>query len=76
MHDFHDILDKQVFKCQKGYSRFASETATEGALLKKAVLKHFAVFDLETCNFIKDTHRERAPSYKTPALTKSTNMGI
>ena len=25
---------------------------------------------------IKDTHREKAPSNKTPALTKSTNMGI
>ena len=24
----------------------------------------------------KDTHREKAPSYKTPALTKSTNMYI
>ena len=24
----------------------------------------------------KDTHREKAPSNKTPALTKSTNMGI
>ena len=25
---------------------------------------------------IKDTHREKAPSNKTPALTKSMNMGI
>ena len=25
---------------------------------------------------IKDTHREKAPSNKTPALTKSANMGI
>ena len=25
---------------------------------------------------IKDTHREKARSNKTPALTKSTNMGI
>ena len=24
----------------------------------------------------KDTHREKAPSNKTPALTKSTDMGI
>ena len=24
----------------------------------------------------KDTYREKAPSNKTPALTKSTNMGI
>ena len=27
-------------------------------------------------NLIKDTYREKAPSNKTPALTKSTNMGI
>ena len=26
--------------------------------------------------FTKDTHRKKAPSNKTPALTKSTNMGI
>ena len=25
---------------------------------------------------LKDTHREKAPSNKTPALTKSRNMGI
>ena len=25
---------------------------------------------------VKDTHKEKAPSNKTPALTKSTNMGI
>ena len=25
---------------------------------------------------IKDTHREKAPSNKTPALRKSTNMGV
>ena len=25
---------------------------------------------------LKDTHWEKAPSNKTPALTKSTNMGI
>ena len=24
----------------------------------------------------KDTHREKAPSNKTPALRKSTNMGV
>ena len=35
-----------------------------------------AVYDLEACNFIKDTHREKVPSNKTPALTKSTTMGI
>ena len=27
-------------------------------------------------NNIKDTHREKAPSNKIPALTKSMNMGI
>ena len=26
--------------------------------------------------YIKDTHREKAPSNKTPALKKSRNMGI
>ena len=25
---------------------------------------------------LKDTHREKAPSNKTPALRKGTNMGI
>ena len=25
---------------------------------------------------MKDTHREKAPSNKSPAFTKSTNMGI
>ena len=25
---------------------------------------------------LEDTHREKAPSNKTPALTKSTNMDI
>ena len=33
----------------------------------------------EVINFVinlKDTHKEKAPSYKTPVLTKSTNMGI
>ena len=25
---------------------------------------------------LKDTHRKKAPSNKTPALTKCTNMGI
>ena len=25
---------------------------------------------------LEDTHREKAPSNKTPALTKSTNMGV
>ena len=25
---------------------------------------------------LKDTHREKAPSNKTPAIIKSTNMGV
>ena len=29
-----------------------------------------------TYSFLKDTYREKAPSDKTPAFTKSTNMGI
>ena len=31
---------------------------------------------VELSIFFKDTHKEKAPSNKTPALTKSTNMGI
>ena len=30
----------------------------------------------EKCESLKDTHRAKARSIKTPALTKSTNMGI
>ena len=26
--------------------------------------------------YFKDTHREKAPSKETPALRKSTNMGV
>ena len=26
--------------------------------------------------YVKDTHREKAPSNKTPALRKSLNMGV
>ena len=33
------------------------------------------VFDIEI-NVLKDTQREQAPSNKTQALTKSTNMGV
>ena len=39
LHDSNDILDKQVFKCQKGYSGFASEAANGGVLNKKLFLK-------------------------------------
>ena len=34
----------------------------------------FEFFNRST--FFKDNHREKAPSNETPALTKSTNMGI
>ena len=27
-------------------------------------------------SYLKDTHREKAPSNKTPELIKSTNMGM
>ena len=30
----------------------------------------------QQCSGFKDTHRGKAPSNKTPALTKSINMGI
>ena len=32
-------------------------------------------FNVNTVAF-KDTHREKTPSNKTPALRKSTNMGV
>ena len=32
--------------------------------------------DIRIIGEFKDTHREKVPSNKTPALTKSTNMGI
>ena len=39
-----------------------------------------STFDLCTCDtvytFVKDIHREKAPSNKTPARRKSTNMGV
>ena len=39
-----------------------------------------AKYKLQSTNYrkpkLKDTHREKAPSDKTPALTNSTNMGI
>ena len=30
----------------------------------------------ELVKFIKDTHRKKGPPNKTPALRKSTNMGV
>ena len=35
-----------------------------------------AKINLPKINFLKDTHREKAPSNKTPALRKRTNMGV
>ena len=43
--------------------------------MKKMLLKISQNF-AEAWNFIKDTHREKAPSNKTPARTKKTNMVI
>ena len=34
----------------------------------------FEFFNRST--FLKDTHREKPPSNETPALTKSSNLGI
>ena len=31
---------------------------------------------MDGVNCLKDTHKEKVPSNKTPPLTKSTNMGI
>ena len=43
----------------------------------RSVSKIFNFFsNLAKSLLIKDTHREKAPSNKTPALRKSTNMGV
>ena len=34
-----------------------------------------SAFD-ELKEVLNDTHRDKTPSYKTPALRKSTNMGV
>ena len=39
--------------------------------MKKPLLRRMNYYEL-----FRDTHREKAPSNKTPALTKSTNMVI
>ena len=36
----------------------------------------FQPIQLKEIIVIKDTHREKAPSNKTPVLRKSTNMGV
>ena len=40
------------------------------------ILFNFNIKTKNRLNVLKDTHREKAPSNKTPALTKSTNMNI
>ena len=45
------------------------------------IVKHGKPLALSLCEtyavvFIKDTHREKAPSNETPGLTKSMNMNI
>ena len=47
--------------CTENYSCF-----------KKNILRKKSMVDQR----LKDTHREKAPLIETPALTKSTNMGI
>ena len=37
---------------------------------------NFSFGHLAHLNLFKGTHREKAPSNKTPALRKSTNMGV
>ena len=39
-------------------------------------LYYTLLFGSVKLNDVKDTHREKAPSNKTPSLTKCTNMGI
>ena len=34
------------------------------------------MIEIDTIILVKDTHREKAPSNKTPALRKSTNMDV
>ena len=41
-----------------------------------AGVSHFAISLQMKNHYIKDTHREKVPSNKTPALRKSTNMGV
>ena len=49
---------------------------------KQAIEKCFShkcrneIYPSLVLNNIKDTHRAKAPSSKTPALRKSTNMGV
>ena len=40
------------------------------------IIKAYTYLQLKAGGFIKDTRREKELSNKTPALTKSRNMGI
>ena len=44
--------------------------------LKINLEKLWKIGNSNPTNYLKDTHREKASSNKTPALTKSTNMDI
>ena len=46
------------------------------AVLKVAIYSTEQVAIIFVWKIVKDTHREKVPSNKPPALTKSTNMGI
>ena len=43
---------------------------------KRFLLLNGRTVSVENLFVVKDTRREKAPSNKTPALTKSTNIGI
>ena len=44
--------------------------------IKELLGGNFGGNDFLQSYFLEDTHRKKAPSNKTPALTESTNMGI
>ena len=64
--------------------KFSSEElfSVKSPLVILAALLDFFIISFVYVTFslyyhsLKDTHREKAPSKKTPALRKSTNMGV
>ena len=65
--------------CVAHWSEFCKEK--ENAVIVRLVTVCWLNFNIRAngkCNnkYIKDTHKEKAPSNKTLKLTKSTNMGI
>ena len=42
----------------------------------KKYVEHISVNTIRATTQIKDIHREKSPSNKTPTLTESTHMGI